>query len=132
MIGTNLVLILARDLASNLATPVFVVNAEGTLVFYNEPAELILGRTFAEVGPLSQSEWGTLWSPTDESGVEIPVNDLPLSEALSRRKPSHRKLCISRPDGSLTAIEITAIPLFAGANEFVGALAIFWKDPTAR
>jgi len=45
----NLVLILARDLAEKLATAMFLVDHEGTLVFFNETAEQILGRTFADI-----------------------------------------------------------------------------------
>ena len=37
-------LILTRQVASQMAMPVFLVDADGTLVFYNEPAERILGR----------------------------------------------------------------------------------------
>ena len=48
----NLVLILAREFASKLATPTFVNDAEGTLVYYNEPAEGVLGRSFAEAGEM--------------------------------------------------------------------------------
>ena len=42
----SLPLILARELASNLATPMFLIDAKGTLVFFNEAAELLIGRTF--------------------------------------------------------------------------------------
>lgn len=40
----NLVMILARDLTSRLATPAFVVDADGTLAYFNEAAEPVLGR----------------------------------------------------------------------------------------
>ena len=48
----HLVLILAREFASNLATATFISDAAGRLVYYNEPAERILGRTFAEAGEM--------------------------------------------------------------------------------
>jgi len=74
----NLILILARDLASRLATPVFVVDHEGTLVYFNEAAEPVLGRTYAETGELRAGEWATEWTPTDDEGRPIPLEDLPL------------------------------------------------------
>jgi PAS domain-containing protein len=46
-------MILVRQLASYLAMPIFVVDPQGTLVFYNEPAELLLGRRFEETGEMS-------------------------------------------------------------------------------
>ena len=59
----NLVLIVARELASNLATPVFIVDDAGLIVFYNEPAEAILGRTFSEFGEVPAEEWRVLFEP---------------------------------------------------------------------
>jgi hypothetical protein len=41
----SLPLILARELASNLATPMFLVDGCGMLVFFNEAAELVIGKT---------------------------------------------------------------------------------------
>src|SRR5262249_43344858 len=58
-------MILARQLASCLALPIFLVDPSGALVFYNEPAEAILGRRFEETGEMPASEWSTFFSPTD-------------------------------------------------------------------
>jgi PAS domain-containing protein len=79
----SLVLILARQLAANLATPVFCVDPAGTLVYYNEPAERVLGREFSEAGELTQQEWATIFSPLDADGQVVVVGDLPLSIALA-------------------------------------------------
>ncbi len=73
----NLILILARDLASRLATPVFVVDHEGTLVYFNEAAEPVLGRTYAETGELRAGEWATEWTPTDDEGRLDPARGSP-------------------------------------------------------
>ena len=68
----NLVLILAREFASQLATPMFVTDAVGDLVFYNEPAEMLLGRTFAEAGELPASEWPELFQIERLDGSPMP------------------------------------------------------------
>ena len=44
----NLVLILARDFASRLATAVFLVDPDDNLIYYNEAAEQMLGIPFVE------------------------------------------------------------------------------------
>jgi PAS domain-containing protein len=124
----NLVLILARELAANCATPMFVVDPNGTLAFFNEPAERVLGRSFAETGPLGPDEWGTIFSPMDGNGQSIPVDRLPLIRALRELEPAHMALRITGLDGERRQIAVTAFPLFARANEFVGALAIFWEE----
>lgn len=124
----DLTLILARDLSSRLAVPCFLVNPEGTLIFYNEPAERVLGRRFGESGELSQEEWGTFFTPLDLEGNKVPVEELPLSIALSERRAAHRPLMITGLNGTDRAIAVTAVPLMPHPGELVGALAIFWEE----
>lgn len=125
----SLALILTRELASNLATPLFIVDPEGTLVFYNEPAEAVLGRRYAEAGALTQEEWGgEMFEPEDENGTPIRLEDMPLGIALVDHKPAHRRMRITGLDGARRVLEVTAFPIFARADEFVGAVAIFWEE----
>src|SRR5260221_13180070 len=92
----SLVLILAREFASNLATPLFVVDPAGTLVYYNEPAEAVLGRRFAESGELPAEEWASIFAPRDPgTGGSLPLEELPLGVALTQRVPAHRPLTIT-------------------------------------
>ena len=123
----NLVLILARGLASSIATPILLVDTKGTAVYFNEPAEGILGRTYAEEGQMALDEWGTLFSPTEPGGNEpIDPGQLPLSIALQGRA-AHKPMAITGGDGVRREIEVTAFPLYARTDEFVGAVAIFWE-----
>jgi PAS domain-containing protein len=122
----NLVLIVGRELGSLLATPFFLVDAAGNLVFYNESAEQVLGLRFSEAGELSIEQWGTMWSPEDANGTPLEADELPLVQALSHRKPAHRPIVITGADGKKVEIEVTAVPLFASAEQLVGAAAIFW------
>lgn len=119
--------ILARQLASSLAMPIFIVDTDGTLLYYNEPAEGILGRRFDETGALSVSEWGVLFSPLDADGHPMPPEELPLVVALRERHPVHGRLRIQGLDGVLRTIEVTALPLVGQAGRFVGAVAVFWE-----
>jgi hypothetical protein len=124
----DLVLILTRDLAASLATPTFVVDPEGTLIFYNEPAETVLGEKYKDAGELAPDEWGTMWAPEDSrTGDKLSLEELPLWIALNDRRPAWRRLCITGLDGVRREIEIMAVPLIARADELVGAVAIFWE-----
>jgi hypothetical protein len=126
----DLVLILARGLASSIATPMFLVNTDGTLVYYNEPAEEILGVSYAEAGELKPDQWGTMFDPIDRaSGEHLPPDATPLAVALNTRKPTHRRLRITGHDTVERDIAVTAFPLWARTDEFVGAVAIFWEEP---
>lgn len=124
----SLVSILVRQLAAHLATPVFCVDPRGWLIYYNEPAEKVLGKRFAESGALSPEEWGTIWQPHDFEGSPIPTEELPLFVAISERRPEHRSMRITGLDGMGRTISVTAFPLFARADVFVGAMAVFWDD----
>ncbi|MEO7803745.1 MAG: PAS domain-containing protein [Actinomycetota bacterium] len=123
----SLSLLLSRDLASNIATPIFLVDVNGDLIFYNEAAEAVLGRTFSETGLLTRDEWGSMFSPVDEDGKPVAVDDLPLALALTHGRPAHAPLRITGSDGVIRWIEVTAVPLYATQDEVVGAIAIFWE-----
>jgi len=120
--------ILTRQLASYLATPIFIVDPAGTLIFYNEPAEAILGRRFEEIGEMPTEEWATIFTPTDEAGRPLPPEALPLVIALTQRRPAFRTLWISGLNGIRHHIEVTAFPLIGQAVRFLGAVTIFWES----
>jgi PAS domain-containing protein len=124
----SLVLILARELAANVATPMFLIDREGTLVFYNEPAEAIVGQPFAQVGEMPVADWGALMRPEDGAGNRISRRDVPPGIAFLEQRPAHQEIFITGADGVRRRIAITAFPLFAKADEFAGAVAIFWED----
>jgi len=71
----QLVLILARAFASNLSTPTLLADARGYLVYYNEAAELAVGRRFAETGELPLDEWLEPFAPRTSlrlAGTAVP------------------------------------------------------------
>src|SRR5437762_13527270 len=53
---TPIELILARQVASYLTLAIILTDADGDLVFYNEPAEELLGLRFDHTGPLPLSD----------------------------------------------------------------------------
>ena len=71
--GHPIQIILARQLAGYLSIPVFLVDQAGNLLFYNEPAELILGLThrFDETGAMPAEVWSTAFTPEDGSGQQF-------------------------------------------------------------
>jgi len=119
--------ILCRHWASHLQTPVFLVDPEGNLLFYNEPAETILGRRFAETGAMSAAEWSTAFRATDDNNVPVRPDELPLRVALSERQPAHKRFWIVGLDNDRRYIETTALPLIGQAGRFLGAVAFFWE-----
>jgi len=119
-------IILARGFVSNLATPAFLVGADGTLVFYNEAAAHLLGVGFEETGPMPAQEWGTRFAPVGADGTELALEELPLSIALQEGRPAHREMRIHSADGEERTLEVTAFPV-VGHDGQSGAIAIFWS-----
>lgn len=124
----HLILIVARELASNLATPTLIADADGTLVFYNEAAEEIAGRPFAEAGEMPVDEWTASFEPRTPTGEPLPADDRPTRIALDERRPTHQTFRVTSADGAERSVAVTAFPLFAHSEEFVGILAIFWRE----
>jgi PAS domain-containing protein len=124
----HLVLILAREFAANLATPTLIADDRGRLVFYNEAAEGVLGGPFAEAGEMMIDEWTASFSPRTRDQEPLPPETRPARIALDERRPSHDRLRITSRDGVDREVAVTAFPLFAQADEFVGIVAIFWRE----
>jgi PAS domain-containing protein len=127
----SLLMILARNLTSRLASPVWVVDGTGTVVYFNEAAEAILGRRFLEGSGMPAEEWSTFFQPIDEDGNPVPYERLPVAIAIGKGHPDHQTLTIRSADGVFRKIEATAFPLCAHADECVGAVAIFWEPSEA-
>ena len=124
----HLVLIIAREFASNLATPTLIAAEDGTLIFYNEAAEWVIGRPFAESGEMPVDEWTASFTPRTQEGEPLPAERRPVRMALEEKRPFHMSYRVTSRDGIDRDQAVTAFPLFAHAEEFVGIMAIFWRE----
>lgn len=118
-------LILARNLMSALSTPAFLVDEGGILVFYNEAAGLLLGKSWEELGTVGPQEWGALFGPFNESGEPIPYDELPLVVAVRNDRPAHGNFEIHSVDGTCHEVEVSAFPIQT-AHGSRGAIAVLW------
>ena len=121
-------LILARQFADSMSVAVFLVDTEGNLIFYNEPAEEILGIRFAETGALSVNVWASVFTPTDISGEPLPPEGLPLVQTLNTQRPAHGTFYIENKREKRLLITVTSIPIEGRPNRYLGAMALFWKS----
>ena len=127
----SLPLILAREFAANLATPMVLMDAKGRLVFFNEPAEQIIGQTHAEVGELGPDEWGRLFEVEQIDGTPVEIEKTPAGVSLAERRPAHDTLAFTTLDGNRHEIAVTAFPLLGREEELLGVVSVFWEDPDA-
>jgi PAS domain-containing protein len=124
----HLILILARELVSNLATPALITDEGGRVVFYNEAAEPMIGGPFAELGEMALDQLAETYSPRTLEGQPMPSEGMPGRIALDERRAAHERLRITSRDGVDRVVSVTAFPLFAHADEFVGIVVIFWRE----
>ena len=131
MAAYEIEIILNRQLADCLSIPCFITDTEGNLIFYNEPAESVLGKRFEETGEMPVGEWSTVFKPFDDNGNSLPPEELPLVKTLSDEYPHHKKFFIENLKGEKQHISVTSYPIISRSGKFLGAVAIFWKQRTS-
>jgi PAS domain-containing protein len=119
-------LILARNLLTSLSTPAFLVDSTGRLLFFNEAAGAMLGRSFEETGQMDAGEWTSAFGPLSDEHDPIPVEELSLTMALRSGRPAHGRFCIRSADGIKHTIEASAFPLIGTDSEESGAMILWW------
>ena len=120
-------IILARQLASCVAMPILLVDAEGTLIFYNEPAEALLNQRFEETGEVPVDEWNRLVTVADEDRKPIAPEERPMWVARQQRRPVSRTMWMRSLDSRWRHLQVTAFPLIGEAGTVLGAMSIFWE-----
>ena len=120
-------LILARELASNLATPMTLIDARGILVFYNDAAAQLIGRPFGEIGEVPAEEFGAVLRMRTPEGVSLRRRDAPSGVSFMERRPSHQVLYATGYDGVERLVQVTAYPLFGTNDEMHGVVSVFWE-----
>ncbi|MGH2954325.1 MAG: hypothetical protein ACRDK9_09960 [Solirubrobacterales bacterium] len=118
-------LILARNLLTSISTPAFLVDSEASVVFYNEAAAALLGRSFEDAGKMTADEWTTAFGPLDRDGNPMDVDQIPITTAIRDGRPAHGEFWIRSANGS-EPIEASAFPIVASPEGSSGAMILFW------
>lgn len=131
MAAYEIEIILNRQLADCLSIPVFITDTSGNLIFYNEPAEKVLGTLYEETGEMPVEVWSTIFKPVDEQGKPLAPEGLPLVQTLGDQHPHHRTFWILSLKGKSEKISVTSYPIIGRNGKFLGAVAIFWESKDA-
>jgi len=119
-------LILARQLASCIATPILLVDDENALIYYNEPAEAIFNQRFDETGEMPAAEWTSRFAAVDDDRNPIAPDERPMMRAVVEGCPVSQTMWLRSSNGAWQHLRITAIPLFGEKGVLCGAMSIFW------
>ncbi len=117
-------LILAKQWAGLLATPVLLFDGRGTLIYYNEPAEILLGRSFGVTGPMLRGEWSATFQFEDLDGGDLDPEGTPLGAALDGAQADQRALVVRGIAGARTKIRLTTVPIQGAGDQRHGVLAL--------
>ena len=120
-------LILMRQLASGMEVPTLIADDSGEWLFFNEPAERLLGQRFDDVGAIDTEEGNRAFHVRDEHGNDLPAEQAPLTVAMRELRPVHRRVRIRGFDGEDRQIEVTAYPLVGAGGHLIGGVAMFWE-----
>src|SRR5687767_3077515 len=125
-------LILARNLLTSISTPSFLVDGNGTMVFYNEAAAAVLGRSFEEAGQMTAEEWTATFGPLSAEGDPLEFDEVSLTKAIRDGRPGHGSFCIRTTTNAEQPIEAAAFPIVANPEGSSGAMILFWPKAGAE
>jgi len=120
-------MILLRQWAAHMASSIWLMDGAGNLLYYNEPAEEILGLRFDEAGEINAAQLADLFHASTHDGEPVATEELPVVRALVGGVPSHGGLRIRSRTGEWRNIEVTALPVVSVENDMLGVIALFWE-----
>ncbi len=120
-------LILLRQWASHMTLPIWVTGLNGDLIYYNEPAEALLGVRYDEAGEMPLDELTAMFQVAAADGSPLQPGELPLVIALREGRPDHRRIKYRGMDGQWRDVELTAFPFEGEGRRPLGAVAIWWE-----
>ncbi len=124
----SLVLIRAKHLAESVTTPMFLADAGGNLIFFNEAAEAMLGRPFGDNGLLTPGEWQQTFDVRDRNDAPFALESMASWMQVQNEQPAMGHIKFRSADGTDHLVATCAFPLFTEQQRFEGALILFWRD----
>jgi PAS domain-containing protein len=106
----------------------FLIDANGVLVYYNDAAAVLLGKSFGELGEIPVEEFAGALELATPDGQPMRRRDAPAGVALFERRPAHAALLATAYNGVRRAYEVTAYPLFGANGEMHGVISVFWQQ----
>jgi PAS domain-containing protein len=119
-------IILLRQWASMMTVPIWITDASGHLLYFNEPTERLIGLRFEDAGDIPVEELTERFDLRDLDGSPIDDNERPLVLALEKQMPSQRHLKMRSADGTWRVISDTALPVVGEGDRRLGAMVILW------
>ena len=125
--GRAIELILAKQLASSLAVPIILYDRDGTVAFFNEPAEIFIGARLEQAEAFSTQDVRDTLQITTLEGFEPKPDERMVEFAMREGRASHASYRVRALDGVARDVDATAVPLIGQSGDNVGTLVFFWE-----
>lgn len=119
-------IILLQQWASMMSVPIWITDAAGDLIYFNEPTAELIGLSFEEAGDLPAGDLSERFGICDLDGSPLAESDRPLVIALEKQVPAQRLIRMRSDDGTGKVVADTAIPIVGEGNRHLGAMVLLW------
>jgi len=111
-----------------IAVPIYVIDAEGVITYFNPACVEFAGRTPA----INEDRWCVTWKLYTDAGEFLPHDQCPMAWAIQGGRPIRGVTAIAeRPDGTRRNFMPFPTPLFDENGAVTGAINLF-VDMTAE
>ena len=101
--------------------PVFVTDAKGVVVAFNEACARFTGHRPA----IGEARCCHTWTFYGEDGDPLPPERCPMARTLAEKRPVRgERAAVERPDGTLATFTALPTPLFDAGGELAGAVNV--------
>jgi PAS domain-containing protein len=121
-------LILLRQLAARLTTPIALFDRDGRLIYINPAAEVAFGVDFAAMGEVPLERAFAIARPTDDHGAPMTPDTAPVGKALGEGRPEVGTVSIRDPQGRFHRLRTMTIPIQGQGGALFGAMSLFWTS----
>ena len=110
-----------HSVVAALTAPIYVTDADGWIIFYNQACIDFAGRT----PTLGEDRWCVTWKLYGEDGSFLPHEDCPMAVAIKEKRAVRGAVAAAeRPDGTRVMFTPYPTPLIGEDGDVVGAVNI--------
>jgi PAS domain S-box-containing protein len=108
-----------RKLVDNLPVSVYVADADGKMITYNEAAIKMWGKT-----PTDETRWCGVHRLFTTDGDIVSTDDYPIARAFREKRSFVEEAIIEKPNGEIVFAIAYPSPIYDSSGECIGAMSV--------
>lgn len=118
-------LILSRQLAEYLSTPIALIDHDGKMIYFNESAGYVLGKHFDENGEIDLRDWNGRIFESENMADSVDVHEISFIKVLSVRHIIQGEYWMRNFEEINQKVVIVCVPLIGLSQREIGAIIYF-------